>query len=146
VDSTYIITQTSSPFSIPLWLRTFTIGGVNYDIPLNIYICGFETIITSSNPSALGATYQKGIGSQSLEHSPQTSLLLSSHAGCPIQSYDIITDQVAGTSLGGTPISVDSTSVITDTMDAFNTPLWLRAFTSGGAFYDISLDIVVCDD
>ena len=90
--------------------------------------------------------YANGIGIQYLDHTPQTSLLSSSYAGCPIQSYDIITDQVAGTSLGGTAISVDSTSVITVTMAAFNTPLWLRAFTSGGAFYDISLDIVVCDD
>jgi hypothetical protein len=81
-----------------------------------------------------------------LDHAPQTSLLSSSHAGCPIQSYDIITDQNAGTSLGGSPISVDSpnTNILSQTTSTFNTPLWLRTFTSGGAFYDIPLNIYIC--
>jgi hypothetical protein len=49
VDSANIVTQTSSKFNNPLWLRTFTSGGAFYDIPLNIYICGFEIITASSS-------------------------------------------------------------------------------------------------
>jgi hypothetical protein len=49
-----------------------------------------------------------------------------------------------GTPLGGSPVSIYSTNVITDTTAPFNTPLWLRIFTSGGAFYDIQLNIYVC--
>jgi hypothetical protein len=79
-----------------------------------------------------------------LDHTSQTSLLSSSYAGCPIQSYDIITDQVAGTSLGGTPISVGSTNLITDTSSPFSTPLWLRTYTIGGVYYDIPLNIYIC--
>jgi hypothetical protein len=70
VDSTNILTQTLSPFNTPLWLRTFTSGGAFYDIPLKIYICGFEKIIASSPISSIFATYQKNTGIHStLDHS-----------------------------------------------------------------------------
>jgi hypothetical protein len=46
--------------------------------------------------------------------------------------------------LGGSPISIDSSNVMTDTTAAFNTAVWLRAFTSGGVYYDIPMDIKVC--
>jgi hypothetical protein len=79
-----------------------------------------------------------------LDHTFQTNLLTSSSTNCPIQTFEIITDQALGTSLGGSTISVDSTNIVTQTSTAFNTPLWLRASTSGGAFYDIPLNIYIC--
>jgi hypothetical protein len=47
------MTQTSTAFNTPLWLRTFTSGGAFYDIPLNIYICGFETVIFTTAPAPI---------------------------------------------------------------------------------------------
>jgi hypothetical protein len=60
-DSTNVITDTIAPFDTPLWLRTFTSGGAFFDIPLNIYVCGFETIIASATP-VISIAYNNGIG------------------------------------------------------------------------------------
>jgi hypothetical protein len=48
-----------------------------------------------------------------------------------------------GTLLGGTPINHDATNIYTDTINSFNTPIWLRTYTSGGNFYDFPLEIYV---
>jgi hypothetical protein len=50
----------------------------------------------------------------------------------------------SGTPLGGSSVTVDATNIITDTTIGFNTPLWLRSYTSSGAYYDIPLTIKVC--
>jgi hypothetical protein len=60
-DATNIIIDTSASFNTPIWLRTFTSGGSFYDIPLNIFVCGFETIIVSA-PPVISITYNNGIG------------------------------------------------------------------------------------
>ena len=46
--------------------------------------------------------------------------------------------------MGGSSVTVDATNIITDTSVGFNTPLWLRSYTSSGAYYDIPLTIIVC--
>jgi hypothetical protein len=61
VDLSGVITDTIASFSTPLWLRSFTSGGVFYDIPLNIYVCGFETITASSTP-VISINYKNGMG------------------------------------------------------------------------------------
>jgi hypothetical protein len=89
-------------------------------------------------------TYQKGSVFQNLDHTSVTALLSSSDSNCPINSFSIITDQTLGTLLGGSPITADASNVITDTTNSFNTPLWLRVSTIGGAYYDIPINIYVC--
>jgi hypothetical protein len=44
-DNINIIIDTSVAFNSQSWLRSYTGGGAFYDIPLSIYICGFEEII-----------------------------------------------------------------------------------------------------
>jgi hypothetical protein len=103
VDSTNIVTQTSSKFNTPLWLRTFTSGGAFYDIPLNIYICGFETIIASSTITSISETYQENTGIYFiLDHTAQTNLLSSSWPGCPIISDKQFVLSTTSTVLTGT--------------------------------------------
>jgi hypothetical protein len=108
-DATNIIIDTSASFNTPLWLRTFTSGGSFYDIALNIFVCGFETISASSAPPGLTATYARGIGLKYLDYIAQTNLLSSSHAECPIVGNKIIIHQTTGTEFGGTQISHDTT-------------------------------------
>ena len=75
-----------------------------------------------------------------------SSMLSSSMTECPINKYEIITDTTSGALLGGTQITLDASmnNIITETTNAFNTPLWIRATTLGGVSYDIPLNIFVC--
>jgi hypothetical protein len=65
-----ITTDTSAAFNTSLFIRALTVGGASYYIPLNIFVCGFETIVASTIPIPIVKVYENGIGIQNLDHSP----------------------------------------------------------------------------
>jgi hypothetical protein len=63
----------------------------------------------------ISASYNPGTGIQTINHSSQSGLLSSSFAKCPLDTYEIITDQTTGALLVGTAVTVDISTVYIDT-------------------------------
>jgi hypothetical protein len=57
-----ITTDTSAAFNTPLFIRALTVGGASYYVPLNIFVCGLETIVASTTPTGFIKVYANGIG------------------------------------------------------------------------------------
>jgi hypothetical protein len=63
LSTTNVVTDTTVAFDTPLFVRASTVGGASYYIPLNMYVCGYEIIISSpTTPTGFIQTYAKGIG------------------------------------------------------------------------------------
>ena len=57
-----IDTDTSSSFYSPMYLRAYTIGGITFDVPVSIIVCGGETIQSSGSIGPIQATFHKSTG------------------------------------------------------------------------------------
>lgn len=109
--------------STALNFQTFYITAENraYDksksaiLAINIYICGFEGITSSSTSISITETFAAGIGVKTIDHSTVSGLLSSTFTSCPITYYELITDQMTGALLGGTSVTVDATNLYVDT-------------------------------
>jgi hypothetical protein len=57
---------------------------------LTDYICGSETIILNSVINPVSATFDKGVGTQTVDFSTEISKITIDDPNCPIVSYQII--------------------------------------------------------
>jgi hypothetical protein len=79
-DITNIHIDTSDPTDKILYLRAITSSGLGtYDIPLFIYFCGSESILTSGPLLPIENTYAiSSSDTEKIDHSTVTNLLTSS--------------------------------------------------------------------
>ena len=72
-----ILTKMTISSTTPLNFKTFYViaASKGFDktqsevLAINIYICGFESIVYSTAPAPISATYTSGTGVQNLDHS-----------------------------------------------------------------------------
>ena len=91
-----------------MYLRVFTQAMASYDIPLDIIVCGAETITGTASLSPVEFAMNTGL--QNIDFTAEVaSQLTSSEPRCPIIGYDIVDSTYSPVS---SQVSVTSNNII----------------------------------